>query len=156
MRDVELVQQRPQPAAVVRGHLGTEQLPLFLAGAYEDTMRTIGEQGQAPSGPPFARYERDGGRFSVVAGFPCEHRIQPSGRVEGETLPGGLVARTMYQGDYGGIGVAYDEMQSWLTEHGYTMSGPVWESYLDEPEVKRPRTIMQVPCLPVAEPETAG
>jgi len=150
MGDVELIERQSQPAAAVRGHIVTQEIPPFLGEAYAETMRILGEKGPAPAGPPFARFERDEGGFSVVAGFPCEHEIQPGGRVEAETLPSGLTATVLYRGDYAGVGAAYDEVQQWLTANGYAASGPPWESYLDEPEVDQPRTVVQFPCARVA------
>jgi effector-binding domain-containing protein len=70
--------------------------------------------------------------------------------VEAESLPSGLTARVLYRGDYAGLGAAYDEVQQWLTEHAYAASGPPWESYLHEPEVDQPRTVVQFPCVRVA------
>lgn len=76
MSDVELIERQSQPAAAVRGRIETPEIPRFLGEAYAETLRILGEQGQVPAGPPFARFERDEGGFSVVAGFPCEHQME--------------------------------------------------------------------------------
>jgi effector-binding domain-containing protein len=56
----------------------------------------------------------------------------------------------LYQGDYAGVGSAYEAVERWLAEHGYVSAGTPWESYLDGPEVAQPRTVVQVPCVPRA------
>lgn len=93
-------------------------------------------------GPPFRRYERTQREFFIVAGFPTRAPITATGRVEADTLPGGLAASFLYRGDYAGIAVAHDAAQEWLSDHGYRAAAHPWESYLDGPEVAQPRTIL--------------
>jgi effector-binding domain-containing protein len=56
------------------------------------------------------------------------------------------VARIVYQGQYDGVGAAYATATEWVGEHGYRVSGQSWECYLDEPDVREPRTEVFVPC----------
>lgn len=81
-----------QPAAVVREHVDLAGLPEFLGTAFSDVMRTLGAQGLAPAGPPFARYRPGADGFDVEAGFPTSEPLVPAGRVDVEMLPGGPTA----------------------------------------------------------------
>jgi effector-binding domain-containing protein len=142
---IESVELTAQPAAVVRDHVTGSDLPQFLGGAFEETMNAITGQGRAPAGPPFARYRVDDDGFAVEAGFPSTGAVAPTGRVIGDELTGGPAARVLYRGPYERIGEAYEAGEKWLADRGYTPSGPPWESYLDEPEVAEPRTVVHFP-----------
>jgi effector-binding domain-containing protein len=145
---VELTERELQPAAVVRGHVAQSEITDFLGAAYGEVMRVVAEQGQAPAGPPFGRYQpRDGG-FDVAAGFPVTGPIAPQGRVEPDSLPGGAEASVLHRGDYAAVGAAYGALSSWLAANGRVATGAPWESYLDEPGVDQPRTVVRVPCAP--------
>jgi effector-binding domain-containing protein len=146
--DVELVELESQPVAVVRAHVSVDGIPGFLGEAYGEVMRVLNAQGLQPTGPPFGRYERKEGGFSVVAGFPTRTPITAVGHVEADSLPGGPAASLLYRGDYAGIAAAYEAALNWLSDHGYQEVGRPWESYLDGPEVAEPRTILRIPCAP--------
>ncbi len=147
-REVELVELRPQPAAVVRTHITVAEIPAFLGGAFGEVIETLGRQRLAPAGPPFGRYVPAGGGFDVEAGFPATGAVTPSGRVVASALSGGPAVTVLHQGDYGSVAAAYDEAFAWAGAHGYVPSGPPWESYLDGPEVAQPRTVVHLPCRP--------
>lgn len=119
-------------------------------------MRVLAEQGQSPAGPPFGCYLREEGGFKVEAGFPTSGSVRPTGRVQADSLPGGLTARLLYRGDYAGIGAAYEAVEAWLADRGCLPSEPPWESYLDEPGVAQPRTVLQMPCVPRASTPREG
>lgn len=140
------VQEHPaQPAAVVRTELPVEEIPAFLGGAFGEVIGALSAGGLSPAGPPFARYRPVDGGFAVEAGVPSSGVVAPSGRVVATTLPGGPVATTLYRGDYGGVGAAYDAVTAWMGEHGWTPTGAPWEAYLDGPEVPEPRTVLSFP-----------
>jgi len=44
----------------------------------------------------------------------------------------------VHRGDYSGLAAAYEVTTRWLAAHGYVPSGPLWESYLDGPEIAEP------------------
>jgi effector-binding domain-containing protein len=156
MSEVKLVELDPQPVAVVRGHVTVEGIPGFLGAAYDEVIHMLTAEGQEPAGPPFGRYEKTDSGFSIVAGFPTLAPVAPLGRVQADTLPGGLTASLLYRGDYAGIAAAYDAAQQWLADHGFREAGQPWESYLDGPEVAQPRTILQIPCAARSADAGAG
>lgn len=144
--EVELVELEAQPVAVVRSHVTVAEIPTFLAGAFDETIETLSDQGLGPAGPPFGRYRSADGGFDVEAGFPATGTVAPAGRVTASQLPGGSAARVLHQGDYGGVGAAYDAASEWVAAHGFVATEPPWESYLDGPEVAEPRTVVCLPC----------
>lgn len=155
--DVELRTLTPQSVAVVRAEVRPEDLPAFLGGAFADVAATLARQGLAPTGPPFGRYvPRSDGSFHVEAGFPVERPVTGTGRVEPAELPGGTVARSLYQGPYEGLSDAYAAATDWVRAHGYRTVGHPWECYLDEPDVPQPRTEVFVPCIISGSSREAG
>jgi effector-binding domain-containing protein len=143
--EVSREERTEQRAAVVRAQLPHDGIPEFMGRAFGAVLAAVGgEAGVA--GPPFARYEFAPEGFTVEAGFPVPDAV-PAGRdVEVTTLPGGLVAAVMHVGPYDELGGAYGFLEAWLTDNGYAPTGGPWESYLDGPEVERPRTIVSWPC----------
>jgi effector-binding domain-containing protein len=142
---VEGVTLPAQPVAVVRGHATLGDLPGFLDAAFEETLAALTAQGDEPAGPPFARYRIAGDGFDVEAGFPASAAVTATGRVVPAELPGGPAAQVRYRGPYPGVARAYEAGQRWLGEHGHAPADVPWESYLDEPDVAEPRTVV---CLP--------
>jgi effector-binding domain-containing protein len=140
---VELIEQ---PSAVVRGRVPQEGIPDFLGGAFGEVMGVLGAQGVEPAGPPFGCYLPTPDGFEVEAGFPTSAPVEPAGRVVPSTLPGGSAIQVLHQGPYAGVAAAYQAGEAWLAEHGGEESAPPWESYLDEPEVAEPRTLVSMPC----------
>lgn len=143
---VEVLDLAPQPAAVVHGRLTVSEIPAFLGRAFGEVIETLAHQGLGPAGPPFGRYVPVDGAFDVEAGFPATGTVTPEGRVVPADLPGGPTARLLHTGDYGGVGRAYEQLTTWVAEHGRTVTAPPWESYLDGPEVEAPRTVVSLPC----------
>jgi effector-binding domain-containing protein len=157
--EVRMADLQEQHAAVVCGRVTMDRIADFLGGAFSEVMQVVAAQGLHPTGAPFARYRfvdagagvATGGpvELDVEAGFPVSGNVEPAGRVEAMTLPGGHVATTMHVGSYDAVGAAYDAAQQFLTDEGYEVAGAPWECYLDEPEVPEPRTEVFMPCRPV-------
>jgi effector-binding domain-containing protein len=145
IEDVELA---AQPAAVVCGQVTRADLPAFLGGAFEETLAAITGQGRAAAGPPFARFRVEGDSVEVEAGFPATGAIDATQRVTATELPCGQAARLLYRGPYEGIAEAYADGEKWLADHRLTASARPWESYVDEPGVAEPRTVVHLPYRP--------
>jgi effector-binding domain-containing protein len=145
--DIDLVDLQEQHAAAVRGHVASDGIAAFLGEAFGEVARVTGQQGLRIAGAPFGRYRPTGdGAMDVEAGFPVHGSVTAAGRVEPVTLPGGRMARTLHVGDYAAVGAAYEAVQAWLVENGYVGAGEPWESYLDGPDVPKPRTEVVFPC----------
>jgi effector-binding domain-containing protein len=144
--EIELVDLREQPAAVVRGSVTQDTIPAFLGEAFGAVMAAVAGQGNAVAGPPFARWRPTDTGFDAEAGFPCKVPLTPSGRVEPTVLPGTWATRVLHVGDYAGVAGAYQAAERWIVENGYVATGSPWESYLDEPDVAEPRTLVFQPC----------
>jgi effector-binding domain-containing protein len=145
--EITVVDLPEQPTAVVRGRASPETMPEVLGRSFEDVARAAAGQGRELVGPPFVRYRTmDETGWDLEAGFPVDAPVLTDGSVEPSTLPACRAARLVHTGPYDTIGEAWGEASDWLAEHGYVATDTPWESYLDEPDVERPRTLILMPC----------
>jgi effector-binding domain-containing protein len=141
--EITIVELPERHAAVISGHVEMAGIPEFLGGAFGEVMSVVDIARIA--GPPFARYSMPADGFDIEAGFPVTEPVTPTGRVEAATLPGGPAATLLHRGSYEAIADAYGVLMRWVSENGYLPTGAPWESYLDEPDVPEPRTLVTVP-----------
>lgn len=145
---IGLTELAPTSAAVVRGHVTLAELPGLLSAAFTEVLRVLEDQHRPPTGPPFARYRATGDGFDVEAGFPAGGPVEASDRVVPVLLPGGPAVTALHRGSYETVGETYEAITAWLAAHGHRPAGEAWESYLDEPGVAEPRTLVCFPCTP--------
>ncbi|WIY00487.1 GyrI-like domain-containing protein [Amycolatopsis mongoliensis] len=132
--EIQLHNRNEQPTAVVEATLPVAQIGPWLSGQYGTVAKTLAAHGQAPIGPPFARYHPVAeGRFRVEAGFPVATAIEAADGVRPSTLPGGPVAATVHIGPYDAMESAYGALASWVHEHDGELAGDAWEVYLTSP-----------------------
>lgn len=146
--DIEVVELPARPAAVVRrSGLRAEDVGAFVAAALGEVMTALRKQGVLPGGPPFTRYGRSvDGLLDVEVGLPTTTPVRDTGRVAAAELPAGRAVRARHVGPYDGVGAAHETVTRWMAEHGLAPRDLPWESYLDGPEARRPRTDVLVPC----------
>jgi effector-binding domain-containing protein len=147
--EITLVDLVEQPTAVVRGRAAPETISGVLGRTFGAVAGAAAAQGRRLTGPPFARYRTmDESGWDLEAGFPVDAPIDADGDVEPGTLPACRAARLIHTGPYDTIGQAWADASDWLAEHGYGATEAPWESYLDEPGVELPRTLILMPCAP--------
>lgn len=151
--DISRADLQPQHVAVVRAHVPREGVGEFVAGAFGEVMRVVGDQGRRVVGMPFGRYHVTPDGFDAEAGFPVDAPVERAGRVEAGELPGGPVAHLVYKGPYDGVGAAYQAAVDWVIDNGDQVAADPWECYLDEPGVAEPRTEVFVPFTGTSLPE---
>ena len=145
--EITLVDLPEQPTAVVRGRAAPATISDVLGRTFGAVARVAAEQGRQLTGPPFARYRSmDESGWDIEAGFPVDAPVDPDGQVEPSTLPACRAARLVHTGPYDTVGEAWSEASAWLVAHGYAATDAPWESYLDEPGVEQPRTLILMPC----------
>lgn len=144
--DIDVIDIAPTTTLVVQADVPADGIAAFLNGAFSESADAARRQGLTFAGPPFGRYHRlDDGGFQIEAGFPVEGTPRPAGRVLVGSLPGGRVAQTVHRGPYETVDVAYGAVTDWLGDRRMVATGEPWESYLDEPGVSAPRTLIRFP-----------
>lgn len=145
--EITVVDLPEQPTAVIRGRASPESISDVLGHTFEAVARAAADQGRQIAGPPFARYRTmDESGWDLEAGFPVDAPVVPDGEVEPSSLPECRAARLVHTGPYDTIGEAWGEASAWLEEHGYVATDAPWESYLDDPQVQPPSTLIVMPC----------
>lgn len=141
---ISVIDTLPTLVAVRVGDVTHDGVGPFVQEALAGIAQALGP---AIVGPPLARYDLIEGGFRVEAGFPVSSA--PPG-LDVITLPGGVAAQGLHSGPYSGLGAAYGQFEEWFGESGHEMTGAPWETYLDEPDVPEPRTLITWPCRPVS------
>ena len=131
----EIVSLPPQPAAVIPIRIPRPDMPKVMRPAIQELFAVLARQGVAPAGPVFAHHrEITREFFDFEVGVPVGAPVAPDHRVQPGTRPGGLMARTVYQGPYEGLGAAWEAFDDWMVAEGYIPSANVVETYLRGPE----------------------
>lgn len=131
----EIVQTTEQLTAVIHLTVPRAEIAKVMDSAIAEVLATLAEQGQAPAGPCFSYHlRRPTEVFDFEVGFPVDRPIAAGGRVKMSALPAAKVARTLYRGDYEGLGEAWGEFCAWLESHGYQAQDSLWECYTSGPE----------------------
>jgi effector-binding domain-containing protein len=93
--------------AVIHGTLPEDEIRYMIGPTLQELLGTIAEQGVKPSGPWFNHHlRRPTDSFDFEVGVPVPRAIAPAGRVRPSEWPAMKAARTVYHGDYEGLGDA--------------------------------------------------
>jgi effector-binding domain-containing protein len=131
----QIVQTEPVMAAVLRMTVPRAEIKLVMGNGMKELIQTVNDQKVLMAGPIFSHHFRmDPARFDFEIGVPVKSAVQAMGRVRPGSLPAAEVARTVYHGDYEGLGAAWGEFEQWLTARGHTPAPDLWEVYLAGPE----------------------
>lgn len=130
-----IVEATGQMAAVIHFTVPREEIQDVMGPAIQEVIDVVTAQGIAPVGPWFTHHLRlDPEVFDFEVGVPVSTPVVAEGRVKPGSLPAGRVARTVYHGDYEGLGAAWAEFDAWIVAQGYTPGPDVWERYLTGPD----------------------
>jgi effector-binding domain-containing protein len=135
MSEFSLVERAQQPTAVVRSTIAVTDIPKFLGHAYEAVMQVLASQGITPAGAPFAYYM--GAPTTTVeleAGFPIAVACAAQGEMVPSELPGGTIASGTHFGPYETMVDTYEQLTTWIAEHGLVPGDSMWEIYLSDPQ----------------------
>lgn len=137
----ELISTKEVATAVIHLVIPGRDMPKYMDPAIHEIIKAITGQGARITGPMFSyHHRRSSDTFDFEIGFPVSNPIKEEGRVRNGKLPAVKVARSVYQGPYGGLAQAWPALQKWVRENGHGETGRFWESYLNNPdEVKDPK-----------------
>lgn len=131
----QIAQTAAQPAAVIRLTIPRAEIRNVMGPAYGELMAAVAAQGIASTGPWFNHHLRmDPDTFDFEIGVPVTAPISAAGRVKAGQLPAATVARTVYHGNYEGLGRAWAEFDAWIAAEGHTPGQDLWECYVTGPE----------------------
>lgn len=131
----QVTETTAQLTAVIHLTVPREEIREVMGPGIEEVMAVVASQGVGPAGPWFTHHLRmDPDVFDFEVGVPVTAPVAATGRVRPGRLPAVTVARTVYQGDYEGLGAAWGEFDAWIAAQGYATGPDLWERYLVGPE----------------------
>lgn len=131
----EIIRTTEQRTAVIRLKIPGKDMPKYMDPAIQELLKVLKEQGLHPVGPMFSYHlRRPSDTFEFELGFPVDGEVVGQGRVIPSVLPAERVARTVYQGPYEGLAVAWPRLSGWVETNGHRSAERFWERYLNNPE----------------------
>jgi effector-binding domain-containing protein len=134
----------------VRVKTRVEELPQVFAQWYGAIASYLVELGETPAGAPFAvYYNMDMQDLDMGIGFPVARSLPDKGEIRPGEIPGGRYATGLFTGPYSELGTAYDALNQWMAEQGYTPSGVAYEMYLNDPQQTPPQELKTLILFPI-------
>jgi effector-binding domain-containing protein len=130
----EVKEQSPQPTLYIRRRTPAQNLAQVLGQAYAAIWQYLEELKEKPAGPPFVVYHNmDKNNLDCDIGFPVSRKLATKGDIQAGMTPSGKVATCLHTGPYDKLGIAYEELNKWVAEHHYQVTGVAYEVYLNDP-----------------------
>ena len=131
----QITQTTAQLTAIIRLTIPREEIRNVMGPGLSELMAAIAAQGIAPAGPWFMHHLRmDPDVFDFEISVPVTAPVAAEGRVKPSQWPAMKVARTIYHGEYEGLGAAWGEFDAWIAANGHKPASDLWECYVAGPE----------------------
>jgi effector-binding domain-containing protein len=124
-----------QLAAVIRLTIPRNEIWSAMGPGLTEVMAAVKAQGIGPAGPWFTHHlTMNPATFDFEICVPVTAPVAPVGRVTPGKFPAVTVARTIYRGDYGRLGEAWAEFNTWIAASGHSAGPDLYECYPVGPE----------------------
>ena len=131
----EIVESPVQKIVFIHVTIPRAEIMQAMHSGLGELSAALKSQGVAPTGPWFTYHlRRPTETFDYRICFPVDKDVKPEGRVEMGSLEAARVVRTIYSGDYSGLGGAWGEFVSWTEANNLKTRDDLWERYLVGPE----------------------
>jgi effector-binding domain-containing protein len=131
----QITQTPDQLTAVIRLTIPRPEIRTVMGPGVRELMAAVAAQGIAPTGPWFSHHLRmEPNIFDFEISVPVSSSVAAAGRVKPGLWPSTKVARTVYRGDYEGLGGAWGEFNDWIAAQGQRPGPDHWECYVTGPE----------------------
>jgi effector-binding domain-containing protein len=126
----QIVHTEDEPYAFISLLIPRSEMHVALPVALKELQAALLAQG-LPIKPWFAYHlTLNDGDFDLEACFQVNESFVASGRIQRGLWPAGPVVRTVYQGDYPDLPAAWEELNGWIKQAGYTYAPHIYERYL--------------------------
>lgn len=133
--EIRRIKRNKVKTMVVRKRCSVEVLPAVLGESYSKIMAYMTQLGSIPAGAPYVAYlNQDMNDLEIEIGVPTAMYMADTKEIVMSEIPEGEYISAIYTGAYSGLKVAYGEMSAYLTEHGLTIKGAAYETYLNDPQ----------------------
>jgi effector-binding domain-containing protein len=119
----QVTERAAQPYVGVPFTVTMETFPQAADTGFPELFGWLGQNGVAPSGPPFIRYhviDMDA-ELEVEIAAPVETAVPGSGRVQAGVLPAGRYVTLVHTGPYNGLVAANAALQDWARDQGISL-----------------------------------
>ena len=114
------------PASEIRTHMGA---------GLKEVRQALADQGIAATGAWLTHHFKVPDQiFDFEICVPVAQAVTPQGRVFSGELPATKAARTVYRGDYSGLGQGWGEFLKWIRAENLSQAGDFWEIYRVGPD----------------------
>jgi effector-binding domain-containing protein len=111
------------------------EIQKFMGPGLAEVKAALAAQGVEATGPWFTHHFRiPAATFDFEMCIPVAVPIQAEGRIRPGIWPSMKVARTVYHGNYAGLGAAWGELEQWIASQGLAGATDLWERYVVGPE----------------------
>jgi effector-binding domain-containing protein len=137
----KIVETIAQPMAYLHLTVPSAEIRKYMDTCLKEVKDVVAAQGVAEAGPWFTHHMRvpkETFDFSICV--PVARPIAAAGRVKPGEWPAMKVVRTVYHGDYSGLGGGWGEFEAWIASNGYKTAEDLWERYAVTPGTSRDPT----------------
>ena len=131
----KIVQTAKQITAGIHIVVPREKIQEVMGPAIGELFAALAAQGVAPAGPLLSHHvcnPTDVFNFDIC--IPVTKPVTPAGRMKPGELPAVRAARTVYHGEYEGLGAAWGALGEWIESNGQKPAENLWECYITGPE----------------------
>ena len=138
----EIVERPAQAALSIRSQVSPFAIVSTIGESAMAIFQYAGEKGFIPAGPLFVAYHGfDGQVYDLEIGFPFESGIKGRNNIKASKIPGGESAVYYHVGPYGKLPEIRVALEQWLNANAYTISGTIYEIYLNDPQTTSPENL---------------
>jgi len=131
----QILQTTGQLTAFIRLTVTLGEMQKVFGPSIGELIAAVTAQGIAPTGPVFTHHlRRPTDTFDFELSVPVSAPLAASGRVQPGTWPAMKVARTVYHGDYDGLGEAWGELMDWIEANAHEPAPDLYECYVTGPQ----------------------
>ncbi|MFT3867621.1 MAG: GyrI-like domain-containing protein [Nibricoccus sp.] len=124
-------------AAAIPLSVPRDEIQEAMGPALQELHRTVKKEKAALTGPWFTHHTKiSADRFELEVCLPLEKQVSPRGRVKTVSFPSIQVVESIYQGDYEGLGEAWEAFLDRIKKDGYKTKEDMFEFYLVGPDTE--------------------
>jgi effector-binding domain-containing protein len=122
----KIVNRTQQPYLAIRSQVAAQELPTVIPQHIGEVVGWLGQQGIAPSGAPFVRYNiiNMPGMLDIEVGWPVASAVPGNGHIAAGSFPAGRYGSLIHTGDYPGLLDATAALLAWAKKKGL-----VWDTF---------------------------
>lgn len=135
IEEPKIIQAAARLAAAIHLTIPRSEIRSAMGPGLTEVMAAVKAQGIGPAGPWFTHHlTMNPATFDFEICVPVTAPVAPAGRVQPRMFPAVTVARTVYHGDYEGLGEAWGEFKAWIKANEHATAPDLYESYPLGPE----------------------